>query len=165
MFQVTYTPRRAWMYFKLSVEAGQERDVTGTSGAVIVSIYHQTPVIVLAYMPGRYIFRTTIDYNHFRQQDEGIALIDGKVTSVPQFCLYTFPWFLACRETVSYGRLLDSCLRLERGLLYTFYNSSFYGKGFRYSAHLRYDLSKNFMFLPNSDERFYQDRGDDWFGQ
>ena len=24
---------------------------------------------------------------------------------------------------------------------------SFYGKGFRYSAHLRYDLSKNFMFL------------------
>lgn len=69
MFQVTYTPRKSLsMYFNYRYKQ-KERDVTGTSGAVIEPIYHHKLRYRLTYMPGRYIFRTTIDYNHFRQQD------------------------------------------------------------------------------------------------
>lgn len=46
----------------------------------------------------------------------------------------------------------------EKGLLYTFYTPSFYGRGFRYSAHVRYDLNKTFMFLVKFGQTVYQDR-------
>ena len=46
----------------------------------------------------------------------------------------------------------------EKGLLNTFYTPSFYGKGFRYSTVIRYDLSKVFMFLVKFGETIYEDR-------
>lgn len=100
MFQVTYTPRKSLsMYFNYRYKQ-KERDVTGTSGAVIEPIYHHKLRYRLTYMPGRYIFRTTIDYNHFRQQDgKGIALIDGKVISVLNFArTLSFLCQFPCRE-------------------------------------------------------------------
>ena len=42
--------------------------------------------------------------------------------------------------------------------LYTFYTPSFYGRGIRYSAHVRYDLNKTFMFLVKFGQTVYQDR-------
>ena len=49
------------------------------------------------------------------------------------------------------------CL-LYTSLFNTFYVPSFYGTGFRYSAHLRYDLNKTFMFLVKFGQTIYQDR-------
>ena len=92
---------------------------------------------------------------------KGIALIDGKVISVLNFARTLSPSLcqFPCREP---GFIRTITIRVftasECGLLYTFYTPSFYGKGFRYSAHLRYDLSKNFMFLAKFGQTVYQDR-------
>ena len=162
MFQVTYTPRKSLsMYFNYRYKQ-KERDVTGTSGAVIEPIYHHKLRYRLTYMPGRYIFRTTIDYNHFRQQDgEGYRFDRRQGYQCTQFCSYTFPFPLSVSVQGTWFHTDDYDSRVyasERGLLYTFYTPSFYGKGFRYSAHLRYDLSKNFMFLAKFGQTVYQDR-------
>lgn len=162
MFQVTYTPRKSLsMYFNYRYKQ-KERDVTGTSGAVIEPIYHHKLRYRLTYMPGRYIFRTTIDYNHFRQQDgEGYRFDRRQGYQCTQFCSYTFPFPLSVSVQGTWFHTDDYDSRVyasECGLLYTFYTPSFYGKGFRYSAHLRYDLSKNFMFLAKFGQTVYQDR-------
>lgn len=162
MFQVTYTPRKSLsMYFNYRYKQ-KERDVTGTSGTVIEPIYHHKLRYRLTYMPGRYIFRTTIDYNHFRQQDgEGYRFDRRQGYQCTQFCSYTFPFPLSVSVQGTWFHTDDYDSRVyasERGLLYTFYTPSFYGKGFRYSAHLRYDLSKNFMFLAKFGQTVYQDR-------
>ena len=75
---------------------GKERDVTSTSGAVIEPIYHHKLRYRLTYMPGRYIFRTTIDYNHFRQQDgKGYRFDRRQGYQCTQLCSYTFPFPLS----------------------------------------------------------------------
>ena len=92
---------------------------------------------------------------------KGIALIDGKVISVLNFARTPFPFPLSVSVQGTWFHTDDYDSRVyasERGLLYTFYTPSFYGKGFRYSAHLRYDLSKNFMFLAKFGQTVYQDR-------
>ena len=133
MFQVTYTPRKSLsMYFNYRYKQ-KERDVTGTSGAVIEPIYHHKLRYRLTYMPGRYIFRTTIDYNHFRQQDgEGYRFDRRQGYQCTQFCSYTFPFPLSVSVQGTWFHTDDYDSRVyasERGLLYTFYTPSFYGKG------------------------------------
>ncbi len=46
----------------------------------------------------------------------------------------------------------------ERGLLYSFYTPSFYGKGTRMSASLRYDFSERLMCILKYGETDYSDR-------
>lgn len=91
---------------------------------------------------------------------KGIALIDGKVISVLNFARTLSLPSVSFRagNLVSYGRLRFACLRLRAWIVIYFLYPSFYGKGFRYSAHLRYDLSKNFMFLAKFGQTVYQDR-------
>ena len=78
MFQVTYTPRKSLsMYFNYRYKQ-KERDVTGTSGAVIEPIYHHKLRYRLTYMPGRYIFRTTITIRVFTPPS-----VDCYILSIP----------------------------------------------------------------------------------
>ena len=46
----------------------------------------------------------------------------------------------------------------ERGLLYTFYTPSFSGRGFRWSAYLRYDFRNWLMLIAKFGQTVYQDR-------
>lgn len=163
MFQAVYSPKRNLsMYFSYRYKR-KERDVTGTGGAVISPIYHHRLRYRLAYAPGNFMFRTTFDYNHFRQQDVGKYRFERRQGyQCTQSCAYTFPRFpLSFSLQATYFHTDDYDSRIyasERGLLYTFYTPSFYGTGFRCSAFLRYDLNKTFLFLAKFGQTIYQDR-------
>ena len=73
-------------------------------------------------------------------------------------CLYVFR-FSSAQGTYFYTDDYDSRIYAsEKGLLYTFYTPSYYGKGFRYSAHVRYDMNKTFMFLVKFGQTVYRNR-------
>lgn len=163
MFQAAYTPRNDLSMYLNYRYKRKERDVTGTGGEVTLPVYHHKLRYRLTYMPGRFTFRTTLDYNHFRQQDGGGYRFDrSQGYQCTQLCAYSFPsfplsvslqgtWF----DTDDYDSRVYAS---ERGLLYTFYTPSFQGRGFRCSAHLRYDFNKTFMFLAKFGQTVYQDR-------
>lgn len=162
-FQTTYfTCRNLSMYLNYHYKH-KDRDVAGTSGKVILPVLHHRLRYRLTYVSGSWNFRTTLDYNHFRQQDGMKYRFKGKQGwQCSQLCAYTFSYFPlsvsvqgTCFHTDDYDSRIYAS---ERGLLYTFYTPSFYGRGFRYSAYLRYDLSKAFMFLIKFGHTIYQDR-------
>ena len=158
MFQVNYSFRtNLSMYINYRYKQ-KERDVTGTSGKVILPTFHHRTRYRLIYTPATWKLQTTIDYNHFHSQDKPA----GQGYQCTQSLAYSFPSFpLAISVQGTYFHTDDYDSRIyasERGLLYTFYTPSFYGRGFRYSAYLRYDLNKNFMFLVKFGQTNYQDR-------
>lgn len=162
MFQSTYTPRKNLSMYLDYRYKRKDRDVTGTSGAVIQPVYHHKLRYRLTYMTGSFTFRTTVDYNHFRQQDgEGYRFGRSQGYQCTQSCSYAFSFPLSVSLQGTWFHTDDYDSRIyasERGLLYTFYTPSFYGRGFRCSAHLRYDLNKTFMFLAKFGQTVYQDR-------
>lgn len=158
MFQATYSPRKnISMYLNYRYKQ-KERDVSGTSGKVILPVFQHRCRYRLMCTPGAWKFQTTVDYNHFHSR--------GKEQSggyqCTQSCAYVFRHFpLSVSLQGTYFSTDDYDSRVyasEKGLLYTFYTPSFYGKGFRYSTHLRYDLNKAFMFLVKFGQTVYQDR-------
>lgn len=158
MFQVNYSLRsNLSMYINYRYKQ-KERDVTGTSGKMILSTYHHRTRYRLIYTPAAWKFQTTIDYNHFHSQGKPA----GQGYQCTQSLTYSFPSFpVAMTLQGTYFHTDDYDSRIyasERGMLYTFYTPSFYGKGFRYSANLRYDLNKSFMFLVKFGQTNYQDR-------
>lgn len=163
MFQAAYSPRRNLSMYLNYRYKQKERDVTGTSGEAISPVYHHRLRYRMTYMPGGFIFRTTVDYNHFRQQDVGKYRFDRRQGwQCTQSCAYafsSFPLSISLQGTYFHTDDYDSRVYTsEKGLLYTFYTPSFYGRGFRYSTHLRYDLSKAFMLLVKFGQTIYQDR-------
>ena len=145
------------MYFNYRYKQ-KERDVSGTDGKTILPIYQHRFRYRLTYTPHIWKLQTTLDYNHFHSQ--GKELIRGYQCT--QSCGYAFPGFsLSVSVQGTYFHTDDYDSRIytyEKGLLNTFYVPSFYGTGFRYSAHLRYDLNKTFMFLVKFGQTIYQDR-------
>ena len=162
MFQSAYTPRKSLSMYLNYRYKRKDRDVTGTSGAVVQPVYHHKLRYRLTYMPGNFTFRTTVDYNHFRQQDGGgYRFGRSQGYQCTHSCSYAFPFPLSVSLQGTWFHTDDYDSRIyasERGLLYTFHTPSFYGSGFRYSAHLRYDLNKTFMFLAKFGQTVYQDR-------
>lgn len=155
-FQATYTPRKELSMFLNYRYKQRERDVTGTSGKVILPTYQHRLRYRLTWTPGTWMLRTTADYNTFSQQ----TLSQG--WQVSQHCTYTFPHFpLTLSAQGSYFHTDDYDSRVytyEKGLLYTFNSPSFYGRGFRYSVFVRYELNSHFLFLLKFGETIYQDR-------
>lgn len=158
MFRTTYDCRKNLSMYVDYRYKRKERDVTGTSGKVILPVFHHRFRYRLTYTPGFCRFRTTLDYNHFHSQ--------GKPASQGYQCTqsgaYTFPTLpLSFSLQATYFHTDDYDSRVyasEKGLLYTFYVPSYSGRGFRYSAHLRYDLGKTWMFLLKFGQTVYQDR-------
>lgn len=163
MFQATYSPRRSLSMYLHYRYKRKERDVSGTSGKVILPVYQHRLRYRLTYAARTFTLRTTLDYNHFRQQDGKKHRFKGKQGyQCTQSCVYSFPSFplsLSLQATYFHTDDYDSRIYAsERGLLYTFYTPSFYGRGFRYSTCLRYDFSKAFLFLAKFGQTTYQDR-------
>lgn len=158
MFQATYSPERNLSMYLNYRYKQKERDVTGTSGKTILPIFQHRLRYRLTYTPGVWNFRTTLDYNHFHSQGKPA----GQGYQCTQSCAYAFPSFpLSVSLQGSYFHTDDYDSRVyisEKGLLYTFYTPSFSGRGFRCSAHLRYDLNKAVMLLVKYGETIYQDR-------
>lgn len=158
MFQAVYSPRRNMSMYLNYRYKQKERDVSGTAGKIISPIFQHRFRYRLTYTPGIWKFQTTLDYNHFHSQGEE----QSQGYQCTQSCAYSFPHFplsVSVQGTYFYTDDYDSRVyAYEKGLLYTFYTPSFYGQGFRYSAHLRYDLNKTWMLLVKFGQTIYQDR-------
>lgn len=163
MFQAVYSPRKNLsIYFNYRYKQ-KERDVTETSGKVTLPIYHHYFRYRLNYTPEAFLFRTTMDYNYFRQKDGKGHQFEGQQGwQCTQSIAYTFskmPLTVSVQGTYFHTDDYDSRIYAsEKGLLYTFHTPSFYGRGVRYSAHVRYDLNKDLMMLVKLGQTVYQDR-------
>ena len=156
-FQAIYSPRKSISMYLNYQYKRKDRDVTGTSGKVILPTFQHRLRYRITYTPNSWQLRTTIDYNHFHSQ--GTKGSQGY--QFTQFCSHTFAFPLSVSLQGTYFHTDDYDSRVyasEKGLLYTFYTPSFYGKGFRISTTLRYDLNKTFMLLAKFGETLYQDR-------
>lgn len=163
MFQAIYSPQKNLLLYLNYRYKRKERDVSGTGGKVTLPVFHHKLRCRLAYTPGAFACRTTVDYNYFRQQSgEGHEFEGKQGWQCTQSCVYTFSGFpLAVSVQGTYFHTDDYDSRIyasEKGLVYTFYTPSFYGNGFRYSAHIRCDLNKTFMFLVKFGQTAYRDR-------
>lgn len=158
MFQTTYSPRRSLSMYLNYRYKQKERDVSGTGGKIILPIFQHRIRYRLAYAPGAWKLRTTLDYNSFHSQGKEA----GQGYQFTQSCAYALSFLpLSFSLQGTYFNTDDYDSRIyasEKGLLYAFYTPSFYGRGFRYSAHVRYDLNKVFMFLVKFGQTVYQDR-------
>lgn len=160
LFQTVYSPRKNLsMYFNYRYKQ-KMRDVTGTGGKVILPTFHHRFRYRLTYTPHRWNLKTTMDYNHFHSQRQK----GGRGYQFTQACTYSFasfPFSVSLQGTYFNTDDYDSRVySYEKGLLYTFYTPSFYGRGFRYSTHLRYDFRKTLMLLAKLGETVYQDRSE-----
>lgn len=157
MFQSLYSPKRNLsMYINYRYKR-KERDVTGTGGGVILPVYHHRLRYRFTYSPDNMQLRTTVDYNHFHSR----GLKGSQGYQFTQSCSYLFSFPLKISVQGSYFHTDDYDSRVyasEKGLLYSFYTPSFYGRGFRFSAFARYDVSKDLMFLVKIGQTIYQDR-------
>ena len=158
LFQASYSPKRNLSMYLNYRYKQKERDVSGTNGKTILPIYQHRFRYRLTYAPRIWKLQTTLDYNHFHSQGKE----RNQGYQCTQSCEYTFPDFpLSISVQGTYFHTDDYDSRVytyEKGLLNTFYVPSFYGIGFRYSTHLRYDLNKAFMFLVKFGQTIYQDR-------
>lgn len=158
LFQVTFTPNRRWSMYTNYRLKRKERDVTGSGGETILPTRHHKVRYRLNYTQGLWSLRTTADYNRFVQA----PLQYSQGWQVTQMCGVQLPSFpLAATLQGTYFHTDDYDSRVyayEKGLLYTFYTPSFYGRGFRFSAHLRYDFRDWLMLIAKFGQTLYQDR-------
>ena len=158
LLQVTFTPDKQWSMYANYRFKRKERDVTGSGGETILPTYHHKIRYRLNYMQGIWNLRTTLDYNHFSQP----SLQYSQGWQATQSCSVQLPFVpLAASLQGTYFHTDDYDSRIyayEKGLLYTFYTPSFYGRGFRFSAHLRYDFRNWLMVIAKFGQTIYQDR-------
>lgn len=92
MFQATYSPQKDLLLYLNYRYKRKERDVSGTGGKVTLPVFHHKLRCRLAYTPGAFSCRTTVDYNCFRQQSgEGHEFEGKQGWQCTQSCAYTFP--------------------------------------------------------------------------
>ncbi len=156
MFQATYTPRHDLTMYVTYRYKRKERDVTGTSGSLILPTHQHKARYRLSYTPtDRLQLRTTIDYTLFNQQTSSRGYLFTQMFS------YKFPFGLSATLQGSYFHTDDYDSRVyasERGLLYTFTTSSYSGRGFRHTTCLRYEPSSHFVFLLKLGQTIYQNK-------
>lgn len=159
MFQSVYSPaRNLSMYINYRYKQ-KERDVAGTDGKVILPTYHHRLRYRLTYSPSSLQLRTTVDYNNFHSR--GKEVNHGYQFTQSGTYAFSIPLKISLQGTYFHTDDYDSRVYAsERGLLYTFYTPSFSGHGFRYSALVRYDISKLFMLLIKFGQTVYQDRNE-----
>ena len=158
MFQVAFTPRGHWSMLLNYRLKRKERDVTGSSGELIYPTYHHRLRYRLEYASDEWKLRTTLDYNCFKQ--DYVKSAQGYMaTQVVSYTCSNFPLSVTLQGSYFHTDDYDSRVySYEKGLLNTFYTSSYYGRGFRYTAHLRYDLGTHLMCILKFGQTIYQDR-------
>ena len=136
------------------------RDFTPENGEKIVLPYIQQKWrYQLNYSPvNELVLKTTMDYVHnaHRNQKASQGLLIGqsagyKFKKLPLQLDANFAWF----QTDDYASRISM---YEKGLLYSFNIPSFYGKGERYTFHVRYELNKHFIFQAKYALTHYRDR-------
>ena len=161
LIQATFTPRtNLSMYLKYRYKQ-KERDLTGSKGTLTLPIFHHQLRYRLNYsLNDVFSSRTTLDYNHFHSQDRAAT----KGYQVTQMISSQLPWTRLFADVQgSYFCTDDYDSRVyvsEKGLLYTFYTTSFQGRGFRCAVRLRYELNKHWLFITKFGETIYLNRNE-----
>lgn len=136
----------------------KERDITGSGGKKIRTTHRHKARYRLTYQPANWEFKTTVDYVHFHsvgsEPEQG-----WQVTQSAGYHFQNFPLIITLQGTWFHTTSYDSRVyAYERGLLNTFYTPSFNGKGYRCSAHLRYDWNPHWMCILKIGHTGYLDR-------
>lgn len=163
MLKAEYTPRSNISMYLTYRYKRKERDVTGTSGAYISPILHHKLRYRLNMTYGLLSLRTTLDYNHFRQQDISTYIFSRRqgwqATQMLVYGTSTRPLSGSLQFTYFHTNDYDSRVYVsERGLMGSFYSPSYYGQGFRLSATLRLNLGQTFTLLAKFGQTTYRDR-------
>ncbi len=155
LFQATYLPKENLSFIFNYRYKRKERDVTGS--AKTLPTYQHRLRLRMEYEKGRWQLRSTLDFNQFQQ----LYYRPSRGFAFTQMLHYQQDDLLQFTLQGSYFHTDDYDSRVyayERGLLNTFYSPSFYGEGFRLSAHFRIDINKHFMLLAKLGETLYLDR-------
>ncbi len=157
--KATFIPRRSTdMYLSYRYKQ-KERDVTGTSGEVILPTYHHRLRYRLNLAPTENLsFRTTADGTSFHSKGQA-ASYGYQLAQSASWLLPGLP--LAATLQASYFHTDDYDSRVyssEKGLIYSFYTPSFQGEGIRFVLHARYDLDEHWMILGKYGQTTYYDR-------
>ena len=163
--QASYAPMEVLSMYLNYRYKRRERDVTGTSGKVTTPTYHHRLRYRLSYSSDILSLRTTFDYNHFRQQDgRGYRFLRRQGWHCTQLANYTFPFLqlsVSLQGTYFHADDYDSRVYVyEPGLLYTFYVPSFFGRGVRYSARVRWEWNNRVWLLAKIGQTIYQNRSE-----
>lgn len=163
MVQATWQPQEALTLYANYRFKKKDRDVTGSDPKVTLPTYHHRTRLRANYAPGVWTLRTTADYTRFHQQ--GILNKSGQSASqgfhLSQLIARRFGNALTAHLQGSYFHTADYDSRIyasERGLLYTFYTPSFYGRGIRLSSVVRWDITPHWMLLLKYGHTRYFDR-------
>lgn len=160
MFQATYAPNsKLNMYFRYRFKKKDRNYTDSYRIKTVRSLYQHKIRYQLRYLLSDNLsFRTTVDYT--RINPSGVAVSHGFQVVQSFTCRFNFiPVLLelhgAYFNTDDYDSRVYS---YEKGLLYSFYSPSFYGKGNRFTANIRYDISKNMMLIAKLGLTKYYDR-------
>ena len=155
LFQATYLLRENLNFVFNYRYKRKERDVTG--GEKTLPTYQHRARLRMDYEKGLWQLRSTLDFNQFQQlyyrPSRGFAFT--QMLHYQQDDLFQFTLQGSYFHTDDYDSRVYA---YERGLLNTFYSPSFYGEGFRFSAHFRIDINEHFMLLAKLGETLYLDR-------
>lgn len=158
--QATYTP-----IYKVSMFVRyryKRKDKNYTDENKVKSVrplyHHRIRYQINCILTANVSSRSSVDYNRIYPQ--GVSASQGyHFVQAVSYAVRSFP--LRVEVQYSYFRTDDYASRVyayEKGLLYTFYTPSYYGKGTRLSANLRYDINNNWMCIAKYGQTSYFDR-------
>jgi len=157
MLQATYTPHEYLSFLANYRYKRKKRDVSGSGGELTLPTYQHRARLRMNYEKGKWQLRSTVDFNQFQQ----LYYAPSRGYAFTQMVHYQGIKMLQFTLQGSYFHTDDYDTRIytyERGLLNTFYSPSFYGEGFRFTAHLRLDFGEHLMLLAKLGHTHYLDR-------
>ncbi|KAA6335326.1 hypothetical protein EZS27_016431 [termite gut metagenome] len=162
LMQLSYSPRKdLTMSLRYQYKKKDKNHTDAEKIKTVRPLHRHQLRCRLKYSPNDYFFLcTTIDYNQVYPQ--GIPVSQG--FQFVQTLSYACPAFPVKTELQGgYFHTDDYESRVysyEKGMIYSFYIPSFYGKGSRTTAHLRYDFHRNGMIIAKIGQTIYFDKSE-----
>lgn len=162
ILQTSWFPRKDLnMFIRYQYKQKEKNYIDEEKVKTVRPIYHYRFRYRMNYIPlPELSLHFTFDYNTIYPQ--GVTPSQGfQFTQMAGYSFQKIPLKLEIQG--SYFHTDDYASRVyayEKGLLYTFYTPSFYGKGLRLTAHFRYDIQKNWMIIAKYGHTTYFDRAE-----
>lgn len=160
IIQATFSPRDNLSMFARYQYKQKEKNYTDEDKTKDVRpVYRHKLRYRLTYSPAdRMLLKSTFDYTvvypEKGQKSRGIQLVQAAT-----YALGRIPLKIELQASYFHTNDYDSRVySYEKGMLYTFYTPSFYGRGSRMTAHIRWDIHKDWMLIAKYGQTIYYDR-------